>query len=150
MKLCFLGKRPSSPIIFLPFYLPTSPSYKSDHAGALGVRSGTKWSLRSPPTQAFLWFAKNSTIWMKISKVNKQCYPFWDGVNQDSQPFKEIVRFTSCTCLLIQWCISNLHHLQDWVKWVSGEWKLEWDFEWVVNLCKAVMNSISQIPDCLR
>lgn len=27
---------------------------------------------------------------------------------------------------------------------------LEWDGELVVNLCKTIMNSINQIPDCLR
>ena len=30
------------------------------------------------------------------------------------------------------------------------EWKLEWDCELVVNLCKNITNSINQIPDCLR
>lgn len=33
---------------------------------------------------------------------------------------------------------------------MSREWKLEWDCELVVNLCKTIMNSINQIPDSLR
>lgn len=118
MELCFTAKGPSFLIIILSFYLPNSPSCRRDRAAALGLRSGTKWSLSE---------------------------------SQDVQPFREIVQFTSCTCLLA-FSVTQLSSIiyRSESSELSGEWKLEWAFDWVVNLCKAIRNSIVRMPHCLR